>query len=138
MGQFSFQSQRKKVKSFSCFRLFALRGRLLHPWDSPGKSTGVGCHFLLQMIYLTQGLNPDLPHCRKMLYHLSHQGSPIPKKGNAKKCSKSCTIAFISHASKVLLKILQVRLQQYMNPELPDAQAAFKKAEDMAKTNTVL
>ena len=104
-----------------------LPGRLLHPWDSPGKSTGVGCHFLLQMIYLTQGLNPDLPHCRKMLYHLSHQGSPIPKKGNAKKCSKSCTIAFISHASKVLLKILQVRLQQYMNPELPDVQAGFRK-----------
>ena len=63
---------------------------------------------------------------------------PIPKKGNAKECSNYCTTALISHASKVMLKILQDRLQQYMNPELPDAQAAFKKAEDMAKTNTVL
>ena len=50
--------------------------RLLHPWDFPGKSTGVGCHFLLQEIFLTQGLNPGLPHCRQTLYHLSHQGSP--------------------------------------------------------------
>ena len=49
--------------------------RLLHPWDFPGKSTGVGCHFLLQEIFPTQGLNPALPHCRQMLYHLSHQGS---------------------------------------------------------------
>ena len=41
--------------------------RLLHPWDSPGKNTGVGCHFLLQGIFPTQGLNPGLPHCRQML-----------------------------------------------------------------------
>ena len=52
---------------------------------------------------------------------------PIPKKGNAKECSNYCTIAFISHASKVMLKILQARLQQYMNRELPDAQAGFRK-----------
>ncbi|WP_426737591.1 reverse transcriptase domain-containing protein, partial [Pseudomonas aeruginosa] len=52
---------------------------------------------------------------------------PIPKKGNAKECSKCCTIAFISHVSKVMLKILQVRLQQYMNRELPDVQAGFRK-----------
>ena len=51
--------------------------RLLCPWDFPGKSTGVGCHFLLQRIFPTQGSNPGLPHCRQMLYHLSHQGSPI-------------------------------------------------------------
>ena len=49
--------------------------RLLHPWDSPGKSTGVGCHFLLQGIFPTHGLNLGLPDCRQMLYHLSHQGS---------------------------------------------------------------
>ena len=49
--------------------------RLLRPWDFPGKSTGVGCHFLLQEIFPTQGLNPGLPHCRQMLYHLSHQRS---------------------------------------------------------------
>ena len=51
----------------------------------------------------------------------------IPKKGNAKECSNYCTIALISHASKVMLKILQVRLQQYMNQELPDVQAGFRK-----------
>ena len=44
--------------------------------DSPGKNTGVGCHALLQGIFATQGLNPSLPHCRWILYQLSHQGSP--------------------------------------------------------------
>ena len=52
---------------------------------------------------------------------------PIPKKGNDKECSNYCTIALISHASKVTLKILQARLQQYMNCELPDVQAGFIK-----------
>ena len=52
---------------------------------------------------------------------------PIPKKGNAKECSNYCTIALISHTSKVMLKILQVRLQQYVNNELPDVQAGFRK-----------
>ena len=52
---------------------------------------------------------------------------PIPKKGNAKECSNYRTIALISHASKVMLKILQARLQQYMNLELPDVQAGFRK-----------
>ena len=54
---------------------------------------------------------------------------PIPKKGNAKECSNYCTIALISHTSKVMLKILQARLQQYMNHELPDVQAGFKKGK---------
>ena len=52
---------------------------------------------------------------------------PIPKKGNAKECSNYCTIALISHASKVMLKILQARLQQYVNREFPDVQAGFRK-----------
>ena len=52
---------------------------------------------------------------------------PIPKKGNAKECSNYRTIAFISHTSKVMLKILQARLQQYMNCELSDVQAGFRK-----------
>ena len=54
----------------------------------------------------------------------------IPKKGNAKQCPKYCIIALISHTSKVMLKILQARLQQYVNCELPDVQAGFKKAEE--------
>ena len=53
--------------------------------------------------------------------------TPIPKKGNAKECSNYRTIALISHASKVMLKILQARLQQFMNRELPDVQAGFRK-----------
>ena len=52
---------------------------------------------------------------------------PIPKKGNAKECSNYHTIALISHAIKVMLKILQARLQQYVNCELPDDQAGFRK-----------
>ena len=52
---------------------------------------------------------------------------PIPSKGNPKECSNYCTIALISHASKVMLKILQARLQQYMNSELSDVQAGFRK-----------
>ena len=62
---------------------------------------------------------------------------PIPKKGNAKECSNCHTIALISHASKVMLKILQARLQQYVNRELPDVQAGFRKGrgtrDQMAK-----
>ena len=55
---------------------------------------------------------------------------PIPKKGNAKECSNYRIIALISHTSKVLLKILQARLQQYMNHELPDVQGGLEKAEE--------
>ena len=50
--------------------------RLLCPWDSPGKNTRVGCHALLQEIFPTQGSNQGLEHCRQILYHLNHQGSP--------------------------------------------------------------
>ena len=67
-----------KVKSLSRARLFATPRivactKLLHPRDFPGKSTGVGCHFLLQGIFPTQGSNPGLSHCRQTLYRLSHQ-----------------------------------------------------------------
>ena len=66
------------MRSLSRVRLFATPWtvactRLLHPWDFLDKSTGVGCHFLLQGIFPTQGSNPGLPHCRQKLYHLSHQ-----------------------------------------------------------------
>ena len=50
---------------------------------------------------------------------------PIPKKGNAKECSNCCTVALISNTSKVMLKLLQARLQQYMNHEIPDVQAGL-------------
>ena len=54
---------------------------------------------------------------------------PIPKKGNAKECSDYCTIALVSHSSKVMLKILQVRPQEYVNQEFPNVEAGFRKAE---------
>ena len=50
--------------------------RLLCPWDFPGNDTGVGCHFLLQGIFPTQGSNPGLLHCRQILYRVSYKGSP--------------------------------------------------------------
>ena len=56
---------------------------------------------------------------------------PIPKKGNARECTNYCTIALISHTSKVMLKILQARLEQYVNHELPDVQAGFRKGRGM-------
>ena len=55
---------------------------------------------------------------------------PIPKKGNAKECSNYCTVALISHTSKVMLKILQARLPQYVNRDLPNVQAGFRKARE--------
>ena len=64
---------------------------------------------------------PDAKGCKRSVF------ISIPKKGNAKECSNYCTIALISHASKVMLKILQTRLQQYVNRELPVVQAGFRK-----------
>ena len=107
------------------------------PWTSLGRNTGAGSLSLLQGIFPTQGSNPGLPHCRRILYQLTHNGSPrtlewvTPKKGNAKEWSNYHTIALISHASKVMLKILQARLQQYLNHELLDVQAGFKKADEL-------
>ena len=66
-----------KVKVKSCLTLWdPMDTRLLRPWDFLGKSTGVGCHFLLQEIFPTQGSNPGLPHWRQTLYRLSHQVAP--------------------------------------------------------------
>ena len=74
--------------------------RLLYPWDFPGKDTGVGCHFLPQGIFPTQGLNPDLLHCRQTLYHLSYEGNPFVNmasfyfKGKYQKSILSCDLKF--------------------------------------------
>ena len=77
-----------------------------------------GLHSICQQIWKTQ----QWPHDWKRSVFI-----PNPKKDNAKECSNYGTIALISHASKVMLKILQARLQQYMNHELPDVQAGFRK-----------
>ena len=75
-------------------------------------------HSICQQIWKTQ----QWPHNWKRSVFI-----PIPKKGNAKECSNYCRILLISHASKVVHKILQARLQQYVNQELPDVQAGFRK-----------
>ena len=73
-------------------------------------------HLICQQIWKTQQWPQDWK---------SSVFIPIPKKGNPKECSDYCIIAFISHTSKVMLKILQARLQQYVNHEVPDIQAGF-------------
>ena len=78
-------------------------------------------HSICQQIWKTQQWPQDW---KRWVYII------FPKKGNAKECSNYRTIALILHASKVMLKILQARLQQYMNRELPDVQAGFIKAEE--------
>ena len=75
-------------------------------------------HSISQQIWKTQ----QWPQDRKMSFFI-----PVPKKGNEKECSNYHTIALISHASQVMLKILQARLQQYVKRELPDVQAGFRK-----------
>ena len=75
-------------------------------------------HSVCQQIYKTQQVPQDL---KRSIFIL------IPKKGNAKECSNYCTTALVSHAGKIMLKILRARLQQYVNRELPDVQARFRK-----------
>ena len=75
-------------------------------------------HSICQQIWKTQQWPQD---CKRSIF------IPIPKKGNAKECSNYCTIALISHTSKVMLKILQARLQQYVNREIPYVQDTFRK-----------
>ena len=75
-------------------------------------------HSICQQIWKPQQCPQD---CKRSVF------IPVPKKGNAKECSNYHRIALISHASKVMLKILQARLQQYVNCELPDIQASFRK-----------
>ena len=77
-----------------------------------------GCTQIFQQIWKTQQWPQDW---KRSVF------IPIPKKGNAKECSNYCTIALISHASKIMLNILQARLKQYLNCELPDVQAGFRK-----------
>ena len=79
-------------------------------------------HSICQQIWKTQQWPQDW---KRSVFIL------IPKKGNVKECSNYGTITLISHANQVMLKILQARLQQYVNRELPDVQAAFRKGRGM-------
>ena len=75
-------------------------------------------HSICRQIWKTQQWPQE---CKRSVF------IPISKKGNAKECSSFCTVALISHASKVMLKILEARLQQYVKQDLPDVQAGFRK-----------
>ena len=83
-----------------------------------GKERKKGLHSIYQQIWKTQQWPQDW---KRSVF------IPVPKKGNDKECSNYHTIALISHASKVMLKILQARPQQYVNSKLPDVQAGFRK-----------
>ena len=89
-------------------------------FQTPKDDAGKVLHSICQQIWKTQQWPQDW---KRSVF------IPTPKKGNAKECSKYRTIALISHASKVMLKILQARLQQYVNRELPDVQAGFRKGK---------
>ena len=126
-GQFSFQSQRREVKVIqSCpalcnsmdYGVYGILQTRILEW--------VAFHFSRGSSQTRS--NTGFPHCRQILYQLIHKGSPFQRKENAKECSNYSTVALISHASKVMFKILQARLQQYMNCELPDVQAGYRKS----------
>ena len=91
---------------------------LLHPWDFPSKSTEMGCHFLLQRIFLTQGLNLGLPHCRQALYCLSHQVS----------------LSAIKVMLSTYLRLLTF-LQAIFNPLCDSSSSAFRKMDSEYKLN---
>ena len=108
-----------KVKSLSSVRLFTT------PWtvayqaspsmDFPGKNTGVGSHFLLQEIFLTQGLNPGLPHCRQTLYRLSHQGSSVVAAIKSRQsCPTLCDPMDCSPPGSSVHRIFQARVLEWV------------------------
>ena len=84
---------------------------LLHPWNFPSKSTRVGCHFLLQGIFPTQGSNPGLPHWRQTLYCLSHQGSPMLV---AQLCPSLCDAVDCSPPGSSVHGFLQARILEWV------------------------
>ena len=119
-GQFSIQSQGKVKVVQWCLTVcdpmdYSLSGSSV----LESSRILVELPFPLQATFPTQGSNPDLLHCRQILDHLCNREIPILKKGNAKECSDYHTILHISHASKVMVKILQARLL--------DVQARFRK-----------
>ena len=113
---------------------------LQSPWNSPGQNTAEGSLSLLQWIFPTQGLNSGLPHYRRILYQLSHKGSPrilewvaYPFSSRSSRPRNRTGVSCISGgfftnwAIREALAIHQPRLQQFVNWELPDVQAGFRK-----------
>ena len=114
--------------------------RLLRPWDFPGKNTGVGCHFLLKGIFPTQGLNPDLPYCRQMLYSLSHQGNwalsqfcHSPLSPSSRDCSSSSPSA-IRVVASAYLRLLTF-LRAILIPACASSSPAFLMMYSACKLN---
>ena len=97
--------------------------RLLRPWDSPGKNTGVGCHALLQGIFLTQGLNPGILNCRQILYHLSHQG--ITTTTIIALIKKWLTFTSVQFSHSVVSDSLRPHGPQHARPACPSASPAL-------------
>ena len=101
----------EEVKPLSRVWLFATHWAVAYeappPWDFPGKSAGMGCHFLLQGIFPTQGSNPGLPYCRQMLYCLSHPGSPETGGGWAEfsRVDKYQSSSGLSRQTMILFKV---------------------------------
>ena len=88
----------------------------------PERKIGKGCQQIMRSICQQTGKTQQWPqHWKKSVF------IPIPKKGNAKECSNYHTVTLLSHASKVILKILQARLQQFLNQELPHVHSGFRK-----------
>ena len=90
--------------------------RFFRPWDFPGNNTGVGCHFLRKGTFLTQGSNPALLHCRQILYHLSHQGSPSSTHAakSLQSCPTLCNPRDGSPPGSSVLGILQARTLEWV------------------------
>ena len=115
----------------SCVQLLGPQGlypaRLLCPWDSPVQNTGAGSHALLQGIFSTQGLNPDVLHCRQILYKLSHKGSQvahIPAAAAAKSlqsCATLCDPIDGSPPGSPIPGILQARVLEWVAIAFSDA-----------------
>ena len=112
-----------KVKSLSRVRLFVtpwtVPARLLYPWDFPGKITRVGCHFLLQGIFPTQGSNLGLMHCRQILYHLNHSGAQRAiSEETSKRIENSCVWELDSSVRQGLLYLV-IGHHQAITPQPP-------------------
>ena len=106
--------------------------RLLCPWDFPGNDTGVGCHFLLQGIFPTQGLNPGLLHCRQIIYWLNYKGSPyLPVEGKNMVYHYCFSFLFFGHFHQPSLPGLAVmRLDPGVLTQLCSENGAGVKMDD--------
>ena len=101
--------------------------RLLCPWNSPGKKTGLGSHSLLQRIFPTQGLNTGLLHCRKILYCLTHQGSPAAK--SLQSCLTLCDPIDSSPPGSPVPGILQARTLEWAAISFSNAMKVKSESE---------